>query len=91
MTYLLDEKGTRYDIERFYQRKGVAEVQIILVGVIYPTVYEWANCTLVLGEKRIKDVKATITDVQIDNPLNGIDPCTTKYTLLLRWLLAAEA
>lgn len=78
-TYLQLADGTQYQVSDFWQQRGVIEVKLSLLGIQYPTTERWENCTLVIGEKRFEHVTAGITAVRIDNPLNGIDPCTTEY------------
>ena len=82
-TYLQLANGTQYQVSDFWQQRGIIEVKLSLLGVQYPAVERWEDCTLVIGDKRFEHVTAGITTVRIEKPLNGIDPCTTEYTVTM--------
>jgi len=77
--------GTRYVIERFSQWKGAAEAYLTVPGIVYPESCEWHGCTLVLGERTFPNVKAGITDIDIDNPRDGVEQPSTRYRAILTW------
>ena len=77
--YLELADGKQYIVWDFWQQRGVIEVKLSLLGIHYPAVERWEDCTLIIGDKRFEHVTAGITAVRVNDPMNGIDPCTTDY------------
>lgn len=83
--YLTTVDGTRYVIERFSQLRRAAEAYLVMPGIVYPDCCEWHGCTLVLGERTFANAKAGITDIDIDNPRDGVEQPSTRYRAILTW------